>query len=172
MSSPSGVPLQANLSFIEPHEEIQVQSLIDNQFRELTKTAENPAGLTFREHCRLTRYFCAVRIYVRPEEIKVITDAVTGERKSLYLPDSVRAEDRYQSCTGVVIALGPQAFMDKDGNPRGSKYKVGDWLLFPRTDIIRVDFCTIPIGIMTDDRAIAVVTEPEHWMQGSLTYKA
>lgn len=164
-------PEQHNLSFIEDHEQLQAQSLIDNQFRELTKCAEHPAGITLREHFRLTRYFCAVKIYVRPEEMKEITQA-DGKKVTLYLPDSVRSEDRYQSCTGVVVALGPQAFKDKEGNPRGSIYRLSDFVLFPRTDIIRIDFCGIPLGIMTDDRAVAVVSDPTHWAQGSLTYKA
>ena len=169
----SGKP-QANLSFVEPHEQIQAQSTIDEQFRALTKDflpKEFPGGLTFREHARLTRYFCAVKIYVRPEELKEITDD-TGAKQKIYLPDSVRAEDRYQSCTGLVISLGPQAFKDKDGNPRGSIFSVGDWVTFPRTDIIRMDFCGIPLGIMTDDRAVMVTTDPRFWAQGSVTYKA
>lgn len=154
-------------SYIEDHETLQAQSMIDELFRDLTKTDKTPEGLTFRDHCRLTRYFAAVKIYVRPEEIKVGPDGA----HSIILPDSVRSEDRYQSCAGLVIALGPQAFQDKDGNPRGTQYRVGDWLLFPRTDIVRVDFCGIPIGVMTDDRAIAVVSDPTHWQQGSLTFK-
>ena len=163
-------PPQANLSFVEDHEDIQAQSVIDEQFRELTKDFlpnEFPGGLTWREHARLTRYFCAVKIYIRPDEIKL---GPNGEH-SLILPESVRAEDRYQSCVGLVIALGPQAFQDKDGNARGSKYKTGDWIVFARTDIVRVDFCGIPVGIMTDDRSLLVTDDPRFWMQGSLTYK-
>lgn len=162
---------QANLSFVEDHEEIQAQSVIDAQFRELTQgflPNEFPQGLTWREHARLTRYFCAVKIYIRPDEIKLGPE---GEH-TLIIPDSVRAEDRYQSCAGLVIALGPQAFQDKEGNPRGSKYKIGDWIVFPRTDIVRVDFCGIPVGIMTDDRSLLVTDDPRFWMQGSLTFKA
>lgn len=160
-----------NLSFIEDHEQIQAQSVIDEQFRALTKCAEYPAGITFREHARLTRYFCAVKIYVRPEELKEIT-ADDGTKTTLYLPDTVRAEDRYQSCCGLVIGLGPQAFKDKDGNPRTAAYRVADWVVFPRTDIIRVDFAGIPIGVMTDDRAVIVTDDPTLWAQGSLIFKA
>ena len=161
-------PTQDNLSYIEDREQIEAQSLIDNQFRELTKCDAYPAGVTFREHCRLTRYFCAVKIYIRPEEMKVGPDG----KHVILLPDMVRTEDRYQSCVGLVVALGPQAFKDKEGKPKGSAYRVGDWVAFSRVDIIRIDFLGIPIGIMTDDRAIAVVSDPTHWAQGSLTYKA
>lgn len=161
-----------NLSFIEPgEEERQAQELIDGQFRELTKSREKPEGITFREHARLTRYFCAVKLYVRPEELKKITDA-SGKEHTLYLPDTVRAEDRFQACCGLVVAIGPDAFMTKDGRPRGSRYSVGDWLVFPRSDIIRIDFCGVAMGIMTDDRAVIVTDDPTLWTVGGMTFKA
>ena len=162
-----------NLSFIgvEPHEQIKAQSFVDQAMRDATKSKDHPEGFTFRENARLTRYFCVVKIYVRPEELKTFTDA-EGKTSTLYLPDMVRAEDRFQSCTGVVIALGPQCFMDKEGKPRGSKYYVGDHILFPRTDIIRVDFHGVALGVMTDDRAIAVIKDPADWTQGLATFKA
>lgn len=164
---------QHNLSYIEPNEEQAVQELLDGQFRELTKgvMAEYPNGTTLREHCRLTRYFAAVKIYVRPEELKEITD-VNGVKQKIYLPDSVRSEDRYQACVGMVAEISPQAFTDKDGNPRGCIYKKGDWIVFPRTDIIRIDFMGIPLGILTDDRAVIVTDDPRFWTMGSVSYRA
>ncbi len=167
-------PLQKNVSFVEDHEQIQAQSVIDEQFRALTKTflpQEFPNGVTFREQNNLTRYFCAVKIYIRPEEMKTIVND-DGDRVTLYLPDQVRAEDKYQSCVGLVVSLGPQAFEDKEGNPRGCKYRVGDWICFPRTDIIRMDFCGIALGVMTDDRAVIVTKDPRFWTQGLVTFKA
>ncbi len=166
----SSQPLQT-LSFIEDHEQIQAQSVIDEQFRQLTKSDQVPAGITFREHNHLTRYFCIVKIYVRPEELKEVTD-VNGNKQKIYLPDTVRAEDRYQSCTGLVVAVGPDAFKDKEGKPKRELFRVGDWVVFPRADIIRVDFCGIPLGIMTDERAVIVTDDPTYWAQGSVTFKA
>lgn len=159
-----------HLSFIEPHEEIIAQAEIDEQFKKLTKCTDFPDGVTFREHARLTRYFAALKIYVRPEEMKEITRE-DGTKATIYLPDSVRAEDRYQSCCGLVVAVGPQAFQDKDGKPKGCSWSVGDWLVFPRTDVIRIDFCNIPLGIMTDDRAVIVTDDPRYWSQGSVSFK-
>lgn len=154
---------QVNLSYLESDEVPKSKDMIDKLFTDL-------CGKPLSPNFRLTRYFVAVRIYVRPEELKEI-DGADGKKHVIYLPDSVRAEDRYQSCTGMVVAVGPQAFQDKDGKPRGQKYNIGDFLLFPRTDIIRVDFCGVPLGIMTDDRAIAVIPEPADWMQGSVSFK-
>lgn len=160
-----------NLSFIETHEEAEAARMLDEEFKSLTKSDEFPDGVTFREHARITRYFAAIKIYVRPEELKTVTDVLTGEKKTIYLPDSVRAEDKYQSCVGLIVGLGPDAFMAKDGTPRGSSYKVGDWVVFVRPDIIRVDFCNIPIGLLTDDRSLIVTDDPRFWTAGTLKYK-
>lgn len=164
-------PRQVNLSFVEDHEVLQAQSLIDEQFREMTKSKDCPAGVTFRECARPTRYFAVVKIFIRDGELLKTTDA-DGKEVVLYIPDTVRAEDKYQSCAGLVVSLGPQAFQDKDGNPRGSLYRVGDWVVFPRTDIIRIDFRGIALGIMTEDRAVMVVTDPTDWTQGQVGFKA
>ena len=157
-------PTLHNLSFVEPHEEKEAQRVVDKQFVDL-------CGMTLSANARFTRYFAVVKIFVRPEELKEIT-ADDGTKHKLYLPDMVRAEDRYQSCSGLIVALGPQCFADKDGKPQGCKYSVGDFVLFPRTDIMRIDFNGIALGVMTDDRVLAVIKDPSHWMQGSLTFKA
>ena len=139
--------------------------------RDATKSREFPEGVTFREHARVTRYFCVVKIYIRPEEMKkIITD--DGEEKTLYVPDTIRAEDKYNSCCGLVIALGPQAFKDKEGKPTRSRFGVGDFIIFPRTDIIRIDFHGVALGVMSDDRALLVTDDPRHWTQGLVSFKA
>lgn len=160
-----------DLSFIEPHEEADAQTLIDTQFRELTKSKEHPNGITFSEHAKLTRYFCAVKLYVRPQDI-VVGERADGSVGRIILPDEVRAEDRYQTCVGLVIALGPEAFLTKEGRPKGSRYKPGDWLVFARSDIIRIDYCDIALGIMTDDRAVIVTDDPTLWSVGRQQFKA
>lgn len=166
-----GNPSEENLSFIEDKEVIQAQSFIDQQFRELTKSRLHPNGITFREHARLTRYFCAVKIYIRPEELSEITRD-DGTKGTLYLPDTVRSEDKFQACVGLVVALGPEAFTTKDGKPRKSRYRVADWIVFPRSDIIRIDFCGVAMGIMTDDRAVIVTDDPTLWTVSGMTFKA
>jgi len=160
-----------NLSFVESHEQIQAQSIVDQAMRDATKSREFPEGVTFREHARVTRYFCVVKIYVRPDELMEVPLEGGGTQK-LYLPDTIRAEDKYTSCCGLVIALGPQAFLDKDGKPTRSKFCVSDWVIFPRTDIIRIDFHGVALGVMTDDRALLVTDDPRHWTQGLVSFKA
>ena len=169
-----GVPTAtdpSNISFVEPHEQIQAQSVVDQAMRDATKSNEFPNGVTFREHAKVARYFCVVKIYIRPEEMKVI-ELEGGGTQTLYLPDTIRAEDKYNACVGLVIALGPQAFQDKDGKPSRSKYSLADWVVFPRNDIIRLDFHGVALGVMTDDRALLVTDDPRHWTQGIVSFKA
>lgn len=64
-------------------------------------------------------------VYMRPEKTK----------SGLFMPDSHRDEDRHQSKVGLVLKMGPNAFIDdtntwfKDVNVEG-----GDWLVFRPSD--------------------------------------
>jgi co-chaperonin GroES (HSP10) len=68
-----------------------------------------------------------VATYVRPEKTKggIILAENSGPRK----------EDLYQGKTGLVVKLGPTAFMD-DGAVKfhGQKVAVGDWVVFRPSD--------------------------------------
>lgn len=59
--------------------------------------------------------------YVRPQK------TVSG----LYLPDKTRDEDIYQGKVGIVLKLGPLAFVDDEQHHWGdSKPRVGDWVMY------------------------------------------
>lgn len=150
------------LSFIEDHERPEAQALIDQQFMEMCgkKFTGRPCG-----------YMAVVKIYVRPEELKTIKGA-DGKDVTLYLPDMALAEDKFQSCTGLVIAVGPGAFRNPDGSTRYHgpvPYAVGDWVMFPRSDIIRVDYRGVALGLMKDDRGLMVIDDPADYTPGHLT---
>lgn len=153
---------QETLSFIEPHERSTAQSLIDQQFVALCgkKFTGRPCG-----------YMAVIKIYVRPDELKTIKNA-EGNDVTLYLPDVATAEDRFQSCVGLVVAIGPGAFKNKDGTNRyhgPEPYTVGDFVMFPRSDIIRVDYRGIALGLMTDDKGLMVIDDPADYTPGLLT---
>lgn len=66
-----------------------------------------------------------VAVYIRPEKTK------TG----IVLPDHYRDEDRFQSKVGLLVAKGPDAFVDPSGKWfRGLSFDVGDWLIFRPSD--------------------------------------
>ena len=60
-----------------------------------------------------------IGIYKRPEKTK----------SGLYLADATRQEDEYQGKAGLVLALGPSAFVSDDNYDfKGQSVKVGDWV--------------------------------------------
>ena len=59
-------------------------------------------------------------IYVRPEKTQ----------SGLYLADTTRKEDVYQGKTGLVLKVGPTAFVDgPDMDFAGQNVQVGDWIV-------------------------------------------
>jgi len=140
-----------NMSNIEPHEEAEAQQFIDAQFIEMTGQPFDmrPAG-----------YLVAVKIYIRPEELKTIKKE-DGTEVTLYLPDTVRAEDKYSSVSALVCAVGPEAYQGEKFERSGPWCKVGDWILIPRYESTMVSYRGVAVALLPDDRVMAVISGPE-----------
>jgi co-chaperonin GroES (HSP10) len=140
-----------NMSNIEPHEEALAQQFIDEQFIEMTGQPFDmrPAG-----------YLVAVKIYIRPEELKTIKKE-DGTEVTLYLPDTVRAEDKYSSVSALVCAVGPEAYQGEKFERSGPWCKVGDWILIPRYESTMVSYRGVAVALLPDDRVMAVISGPE-----------
>ena len=145
-----------SMSNIEPHEEETAKSLIDGEFVFMTGRSFDmrPAG-----------YLVAVKIYVRPEELKTITQD-DGTEVTLYLPDTVRAEDKYSSVSALVCAVGPEAYHGEKFERSGPWCKVGDWVLIPRYESTMVSYRGVAMALLLDDRVMAVINGPEDVMSG------
>lgn len=146
-----------SMSNIEPHEEELAKKLIDDHFVEMTGKPFDmrPAG-----------YLVAVKIYVRPEELKTITQE-DGTQVTLYLPDTVRAEDKYSSVSALVCGVGPEAYQGEKFERSGPWCKVGDWILIPRYESTMVSYRGVAMALLPDDRVMAVITGPEDVMAGN-----
>ncbi len=140
-----------SMSNIEPHEEELAQQFIDEHFVEMTGKPFDmrPAG-----------YLVAVKIYIRPEELKTIKKE-DGTEVTLYLPDTVRAEDKYSSVSALVCAVGPEAYQGEKFERSGPWCKVGDWILMPRYESTMVSYRGVAMALLPDDRVMAVITGPE-----------
>jgi co-chaperonin GroES (HSP10) len=149
------------MSNIEPHEEEMAKDLINQHFIEMTGQPFDmrPAG-----------YLVAVKIYVRPEELKTITQD-DGTEVTLYLPDTVRAEDKYSSVSALVCAVGPEAYQGEKFERSGPWCKVGDWILIPRYESTMVSYRGVAMALLPDDRVMAVVTGPEDVSAGNAALK-
>jgi hypothetical protein len=65
-----------------------------------------------------------VAVYVRPKKARHGT-------LTLELADSTVDEDKHQGKVGLVIGLGPLAFVDDDRTEfHGQKVEIGDWVVF------------------------------------------
>lgn len=140
-----------SMSNIEPHEEALAKQFIDEQFMEMTGQPFDmrPAG-----------YLVAVKIYIRPEELKTIKKE-DGTEVTLYLPDTVRAEDKFSSVSALVCAVGPEAYQGEKFERSGPWCKVGDWILIPRYESTMVSYRGVAMALLPDDRVMAVITGPE-----------
>ena len=138
------------LSMIETHEEQTAKDLIDMQFIQMTGKPFDmrPAG-----------YLVALKIYVRPEELKTITRD-DGTTATIYLPDVVRAEDKYQSCAALVCGMGPEAYQGDKFKDSGPWCKVGDWVMIPRYEATALSFRGVAMALLPDDRILAVIADP------------
>ena len=139
-----------SMSKIEPHEEALAKQLIDEEFVAITGRSFDmqPAG-----------YLVAVKIYVRPEELRTITQE-DGTEVTLYLPDTVRAEDKYSSVSALVCAVGPEAYQGEKYSDSGPWCKVGDWVMIPRYEATAVSYRGVAVALIPDDRIMAVITDP------------
>ena len=66
-----------------------------------------------------------VATYIRP----------TKTKSGIYLTDGTQDEDKYQGKVGLVVKMGPQAFVDDEKTTfKGQSVEVGDWIFFRPSD--------------------------------------
>jgi co-chaperonin GroES (HSP10) len=64
-----------------------------------------------------------VALYIRPEKT----------RSGIILADATRQEDKWQGKAGLVLKLGPTAYLDENGE-KFRDISVGDWVIFRPSD--------------------------------------
>lgn len=90
--------------------------------------------------------------YIRPQKTK----------SGLYISDKYLDEDKYQSKVGLLIAKGPSAFDDKDGEWFGGRtFKVGEWLVFRPSDGWNVSVNGVACKILSDTQVKGIVDSPD-----------
>lgn len=154
------------LSFIEDYEEETAKQQIEDH-------------LGFPPP-RCAAYMMAVKIYVRPDEIREFVGP-DGKTRSIYLPAMATANDKYRSCVGLVLSQGPEAYTGKRfEEPLYMKVirkffgkwmkptkkvpwcKVGDWVVFARQAGPQVNYRGVPLTYIPDEAIFDIVSDPEH----------
>lgn len=101
-----------------------------------------------------------VLLYMRPETTK----------GGLIISDGVRNEDKFQGKTGVIMKMGPAAFVDDSMTSfYGVDPKVNDWVLFRPSDGLPINFCDwanpyghdfVSFRMFQDVQIKAIIPEP------------
>ncbi len=103
---------------------------------------------------QLTLNRILIAIWVRPEK-------TAG---GLILTENFRDEDKWQGVSGLVVAMGPQAYADNPEIEFGERdrCKVGDWVMFRKGDGMRVNVNKHECIILHSERGVvAKVDRPD-----------
>lgn len=93
-----------------------------------------------------------------------------GYSGALYAPPQTNLEDRYQGKVGLVVKMGPVAFVDDPASGivfHGDAVKVGDWVSYSYSDGTNVDVCPpgsadkVHCKILVEGEIIGIVPRPD-----------
>lgn len=94
------------------------------------------------------------KLLIAIPEIKAKTDG------GIYIPDMLKDAEKTASIFGNVIAMGQDAYGDKDKFPNGPYCAVGDWVVFRSYTGTRLRVNGNEFRIINDDSVEAVVADP------------
>lgn len=87
-----------------------------------------------------------------------------GKKKTkggiLYSDEQIERQ-QLATVTGCVLAVGPQAYKDKERYPEGPWCKKGDWVIFARYAGSRFKIEGGEVRLLNDDEIIATIQDPE-----------
>lgn len=75
-------------------------------------------------------------------------------------PATTMHHEKILSTVGLVMDMGPQAYMDADRFPHGPWCKKGDYVMFRANTGTRFTFRGVEYRLMSDDSVEAVVADP------------
>ena len=95
------------------------------------------------------------RILVLPFKMK---DKTKG---GLVLAETTIERQQVASQVGLVLAMGPQCYKDKERYPEGPWCKVQDWVMFARYAGSRIKIDGGEMRLLNDDEVLATIDSPE-----------
>ena len=79
----------------------------------------------------------------------------------IVLAETTLERQQVASQVGLVMAMGPQCYKDKERYPEGPWCKVGDWVIFARYAGSRIEIEGGEIRLLNEDEILATVKDPE-----------
>ena len=79
----------------------------------------------------------------------------------LYIGQDTLERQQVASQVGLVLAMGPQCYKDKERYPEGPWCKEKDWVMFARYAGSRIKIDGGEIRLLNDDEVLATIDSPE-----------
>ena len=95
------------------------------------------------------------RLLVLPFKMKETT------KGGLVLAETTLERQQVASQVGLVMAMGPQCYQDKERYPEGPWCKEKDWVMFARYAGSRIKIDGGEIRLLNDDEVLATIDSPE-----------
>ena len=95
------------------------------------------------------------RLLVLPFKMKDIT------KGGLHLAETTLERQQVASQVGLVMAMGPQCYKDKERYPEGPWCKEKDWVMFARYAGSRIKIDGGEMRLLNDDEVLATIDSPE-----------
>ena len=95
------------------------------------------------------------RLLVLPFKMKETT------KGGLHLAETTLERQQVASQVGLVMAMGPQCYKDKERYPEGPWCKEKDWVMFARYAGSRIKIDGGEMRLLNDDEVLATIDSPE-----------
>ena len=95
------------------------------------------------------------RLLVLPFKMKEKT------KGGLVLAETTLEKQQVGSQVGLVMAMGPQCYKDKERYPEGPWCKVNEWIMFARYAGSRIKIEGGEMRLLNDDEVLATIDSPE-----------
>ena len=95
------------------------------------------------------------RLLVLPFKMKETT------KGGLVLAETTLERQQVASQVGLVMAIGPQCYKDKERYPEGPWCKEKDWIMFARYAGSRIKIDGGEMRLLNDDEVLATIDSPE-----------
>ena len=95
------------------------------------------------------------RLLVLPFKMKEKT------KGGVILAEDTLERQQVASQVGLVMAMGPQCYMDKERYPEGPWCKKNDWIMFARYAGSRIKIEGGEMRLLNDDEVLATIDSPE-----------
>ena len=124
----------------QPNQQAEPKYALEEKYKEQSEKLPKPTGW---------------RIIVLPFKMDEKTQG------GVLITESALERQQVASQCGLVLAMGPQCYQDKERYPTGPWCKVNDWVVFARYAGSRIQIEGGEIRLLNDDEILATVKDPK-----------